>query len=105
MQAKEVLEKLEECSENRAPCNRSFSSNEEGGTSRTVVPQTDAPTELAQIKSKLHEISEMLHHSEMEKDNGLGQYCHWKGQRLHWQVAESTSQSIASSQSDLFDSF
>ena len=77
---------------------------EEGDTSRTIVPPTDTPTELAQIKLKLHEISEMLHHSQMEKDNGLKQYSHWKGQRLRCQVAESASQSIASSQSDLFDS-
>ena len=68
---------------------------EEGDTSRTIVPPTDTPTELAQIRLKLHEISEMLHHSQMEKDNGLEQYCRWKGPHLCWQVAESASQSIA----------
>ena len=78
---------------------------EEGDTSRTTVLPTDTPTELAQIKLKLHEISEMRHHTEMEKDNGLKQNCRWKGQHLRWQVAELASQSIASSQFDLFDSF
>ncbi len=76
---------------------------EEGdnSSSSTIAPPADVATELAQIKTKMHEILDVLHHSQFEKDNNLDNFHRWKGRRFRWQMAESASGSMVSSQSDL----
>ena len=70
-----------------------------GGTNNAIDIPMDIASELAQIKKKLLEISDIVNSMQEDKDRSFDH--RWRSRQLRWQKPESSSASLVSNFSDM----